>query len=348
MNTTISEKPFGSYEGKLVTEYSLQNKTGMLVSIINYGATITKIITVDKNDVFANVVNSFDKLDDYLKYDTQYIGCIVGRYCNRIANGVFYLDGKEYQLAKNNHNNSLHGGYKGFDKAYWQIEKREAEGSLQLTYFSKHMEEGFPGNLAITVTYTLTSENELIIDYTATADQATPVNLTNHSYFNLSGNHYTSILDHEVVIFADNYTTVNESLIPTGEIAHVRNTAVDFTSAKKVGKDLTAVGGYDHNMIISKATASGGIAKAATVYDPLTGRFMEMSTTEPAVQFYSGNNETGVGKQAGLCLEAQHYPNSPNEASFPNTIIHPGEEYRQTTKYKFFAKPGINQHQHAK
>ncbi|MBC7534390.1 MAG: galactose mutarotase [Ferruginibacter sp.] len=340
MKTTISEKPFGSYEGNPVTEYSLQNKNGMLVSIINYGATITKIMTADHNAVFANVVNSFDKLDDYIKYSAQYIGCTVGRYCNRIANASFSLNGKEYLLAKNNHNNCLHGGNKGFDKAYWHIEKRDAEGSLQFTYLSKHMEEGFPGNVDITVTYTLTQENELIIDYAATADQATPVNLTNHSYFNLSGNHDESILNHELEIFADSYTPVNESLIPTGEIEPVKHTPIDFISAKKVGRDLTAVGGYDHNLIINKSTATSDITKAATVYDPNTGRFMEMFTTEPAVQFYSGNAVTGPGKQAGLCLEAQHYPNSPNEASFPNTVLRPGEKYKQTTIYKFSAKPG--------
>ena len=330
---SISKKPFGNFENKPVTEYSLQNANGMQVSIINYGATVTKLITADKHNLFANVINGFDKLDDYLHSNNPYMGCIVGRYCNRIAQGTFTLDGKEFHLAKNHGEHSLHGGYKGFDKAWWNAEPNETDNSLKLTYLSKDGEEGFPGNLDITVIYSLTNNNELKIDYTATTDKSTPVNFTNHCYFNLSGDNNRSILDHELQLFADSYTITDTKLIPTGEIASIKNTALDFMSAKKIGKDIASIGGYDHNIIISKDNTSTAPAHTANLYEPVSGRLMQMFTTEPAVQFYSGNLEPG--KQFGLCLEAQHYPNSPNEPSFPNTILRPGEEYRQVTIYKF-------------
>ncbi|MEO8769054.1 MAG: aldose epimerase family protein [Ferruginibacter sp.] len=332
---SISKKPFGNFENKPVTEYTLQNASGMQVSIINYGATVTKIITADKNNMFANVVNGFDNLDDYLNSSNPYMGCIVGRYCNRIAHGIFTIDGKEYKLAKNHGEHSLHGGNKGFDKAWWNAEPNEADNSLKLTYLSKDGEEGFPGNLNITVIYSLTDDNEVKIDYKATTDQSTSVNFTNHCYFNLSGNSNTPILDHELQLFADSYTVSDATLIPTGEIASVKNTALDFTSTKKTGKDIAAIGGYDHNMIIRKDDHSTGLTIAANLYEPVSGRFMQMFTTEPAVQFYSGNQEQG--NQFGLCLEAQHYPNSPNEPSFPNTLLKPGEAYRQVTIYKISA-----------
>lgn len=329
----ISKKPFGNFENKPVTEYSLQNANGMRVSIINYGATVTKIITADRNNLFANVINGFDTFDDYLSSNNPYMGCIVGRYCNRIAHGNFTIEGNKYNLAKNHGEHSLHGGYKGFDKAWWNAEPNEIDNSLKLNYLSKDGEEGFPGNLDITVIYSLSDGNELKIDYSATTDKSTPVNFTNHCYFNLSGDNNNPILEHELQLFANSYTLTDSKLIPTGEIATVKNTLLDFTSAKKVGKDINAIGGYDHNMIINKNDGSTNILKAAGLYEPVSGRFMQMFTTEPAVQFYSGNLEPG--KQFGLCLEAQHYPNSPNEPSFPNTILRPGEEYRQETVYKF-------------
>ncbi|MFT3907972.1 MAG: aldose epimerase family protein [Ferruginibacter sp.] len=330
----ISKKPFGNFENDPVTEYTLQNANGMQVSIINYGATITKIIAADRQNVFANVINGFDTLADYLSSNNPYMGCIVGRYCNRIAHGKFVLDGKEYNLAKNHGEHSLHGGHKGFDKVLWNAEPGEATNSLKLNYLSKDGEEGFPGNLNITVIYSLTNNNELKIDYSATTDRSTPVNFTNHCYFNLSGDNNTPITDHELQLFADNYTATDPKLIPTGEIASVKNTGLDFSSAKKVGKEIAAIGGYDHNMIINKNdNAVNDLVLTANLYEPVSGRHMQMFTTEPAVQFYSGNQNPG--QQFGLCLEAQHYPDSPNKPSFPNTILKPGELYRQTTVYKF-------------
>ncbi len=333
----ISKKIFGTFEGKPVTAYTLHNTNGMQVSIINYGATITKIITADRQHIFSNVINGFDTLDDYLSKSNPYMGCIVGRYCNRIAHGKFILDGKEYNLAKNHGEHSLHGGHKGFDKAWWNAEPIEAANSLKLNYLSKDGEEGFPGNLNITVIYSLTDDNELKIDYSATTDKPTPVNFTNHCYFNLSGDHNKPILDHELQLFTESYTLTNSKLIPTGEIASVKNTGLDFTSAKKVGKDIITIGGYDHNMIINKNDdAATDLILTANLYEPLSGRSMQMFTTEPAVQFYSGNQNPG--QQYGLCLEAQHYPDSPNKPSFPNTILKPGELYRQTTIYTFSIK----------
>lgn len=329
----ITKKPFGNFENRPVTEYSLENANGMQVCIINYGATITKIITADNKNSFANVVNGFNDLESYLQSSNPYFGCIVGRYCNRIAYATFSLNGEKYELSKNHGEHNLHGGDKGFDKVLWNAQANETDNSLQLTYFSKDGEEGFPGNLNITVLYSLTNENELIIEYTATTDKSTPVNFTNHSYFNLSGDSANPILEHELQVFADSYTVTDAKLIPTGETAAVKNTALDFTSAKKIGKDIATIQGYDNNLILRKVAGSTGPAPAANLYEPLSGRFMQMFTTEPAVQFYSGAVQPGP--QAGLCLEAQHYPNSPNEPSFPNTILNPGEVYRQVSVYKF-------------
>ncbi len=339
MNSFISEKKTGSYEGKDVMEYTLRNAGGMQVSIINYGATITKIIAPDKHGNFQNLVIGFDDLESYLQRSNQYIGCIVGRYCNRIANGRFTLDEKTYQLAKNNGNNSLHGGEKGFDKALWNVVKYETNNSLQLSYLSKDGEEGFPGNLNTTVVYCLDDNNALSIDYTATTDQPTPLNLTNHCYFNLSGKENNSILDHRLQLSCDHYTVADTNLIPTGKISTVENSSLDFRSAKKIGSVIDA-GGYDHNLIINKNNGSS-LAPAAILSDPTSGRVMEMFTTEPAVQFYSAkffNEQTNKEEYTAVCLEAQHYPNSPNEPSFPNTILRPGEIYRQTTVYKFLVK----------
>lgn len=343
MPPAITERPFGIHGKNMVTEYTITNNNGMEVSVMNYGATITKIITADKHSTKGNVILGFDSLNGYIENGNQYIGCIVGRYCNRIAKAKFSLDGKEYILAKNNKENSLHGGNKGFDKVCWKAEKID-EQSLKFSYLSEDGEEGFPGNLSVEVTYSLSPLNELIIQYSATTDQATPVNLTNHCYFNLSAGQARTILDHELKIYADLYTTLNNDAIPTGELASVKNDRLDFTTAKKVGKDINNFpGGYDINFVLN-----GPSGKAAELYDPVTGRYMEMFTSEPGVQFYSGNflhtatinNNTATDyvEHAALCLEAQHFPDSPNKPAFPNTILRPGETYDQRTVYKFSVK----------
>jgi aldose 1-epimerase len=274
-----------------------------------------------------------------------FIGATIGRYANRIANAKFTLEGKAYTLAPNDNGNTLHGGVKGFDKRVWIASP--SDKSVKLIYDSKDGEEGYPGNLHAEVVYTLTDSNELKIEYTATTDKPTPVNLTNHSYFNLSAGKSATIEDHELMINAAKFTPVNDKLIPVGKHDDVKGTPMDFTSAKKIGKDLAAVkGGFDHNWVLNKS--GNELSLTATLYDPASGRFMEMYTTEPGVQFYSGNFLDGTltgarggisyVKHAGLCLEAQHFPDSPNQPSFPGTVLKPGETYRQTTIYKFSAK----------
>lgn len=341
MISGITEKPFGSFESKPVTEYTLTNNNGMQVSALNYGATITKIITNDKQGNPGNVLSGFDSFDEYLQNGNQYNGSIVGRYCNRIGNARFELDGKEYVLAKNNKGNSLHGGIKGFDKVCWTVKKKNITNSLIFSYLSTDGEEGFPGNLNVEVVYTLTENNELIIDYSAQTDKACPVNLTSHCYFNLSGETETSILDHLLKINADHYTMLNTDSIPTSEITTVKNDRLDFTIAKNIGKDIHIFpGGYDINYVLNEP---GG--KAAELYDPASGRLMDVFTSEPGLQLYVGNRtrktitgseteETEI-KYAAVCLEAQHFPDSPNKPSFPNTILRPGETYIQKTVYQF-------------
>jgi aldose 1-epimerase len=342
----IAEKPFGSYEGQAITEYTLTNKNGMQVGIINYGGTITKMITPDKNGNMGDVVLGFDSLSGYLQKGNPYFGALIGRYGNRIAHAKFELNGKNYSLVANDHGNSLHGGDKGFDKVVWNAEKK-SDSSLQLSYQSKNGEQGYPGNLNVTVVYTLTADNALKINYTATTDQATPINLTNHAYYNLSAGTDSTILNHQLQLNADRYTPVDSVLIPTGEIKSVKGTPFDFTTMKPIGRDIDQVkGGYDHNWILN--TSGDGLAKAATLYHPPSGRIMDVYTTEPAIQFYSGNfldgtlantkGGTKYVKHAALCLETQHYPDSPNQPNFPNTILKPGETYKQTTVYKFGVK----------
>ena len=359
MKFSISEMPFGNLDGEAITRYSLTNPSGMQVSIINYGGIVTDIITPDKNGNKGNVTLSFDSLSGYLQKGNPYFGALIGRYGNRIANGKFTLDGKQYSLAGNNNGNSLHGGIKGFDKVVWKAEKLAGDSSLQLTYTSKDGEEGYPGNLSVKVIYKLTSDNALQIDYTATTDKATPVNLTNHAYFNLSAGKDSTILDHQLMINAAKFTEVNDNLIPTGKLPEVKNGPMDFNSPKIIGKDIQQVkGGYDHNWVLNKngtdpdsylsADRQDREEKAATVYHAASGRLMEVWTTEPGIQFYSGNflngtlTNTSGGtkyiKHAGLCLETQHFPDSPNQSSFPTTILKPGETYRQLTIYKFSTK----------
>jgi aldose 1-epimerase len=342
----ITEKAFGNYEGQAITEYTLTNANGMQASIINYGGTITKLTAPDKNGTFGDIVLGYDSLSGYLQRGNPYFGALIGRYGNRIAKGKFTLDGQTYKLAGNNNGNSLHGGNKGFDKVVWTAEK-QGDNSLKLTYQSKDGEEGYPGNLNVTVIYTLTADNSLKIDYTATTDKATPLNLTNHAYYNLSAGTDSTILDHELQINADKYTPVDAQLIPTGQIADVKGTPMDFTTSKPVGRDIAQVkGGFDHNWVLNKN--GNTLEKIATLYHPKSGRVMDVYTTEPGLQFYSGNfldgrltntkGGTKYVKHAALCLETQHFPDSPNQTNFPNTILKPGETYKSTTVYKFSAK----------
>jgi aldose 1-epimerase len=347
MKASITEKSFGIYDSKPVTEYTLTNANSMQVSIINYGGIVTKIITPDKSGNMGDVILGYDSLSGFLQKGNPYFGALIGRFGNRIANAKFTLNGKEYTLAGNDHGNSLHGGNKGFDKGWWNIEKLPGDSSLKLTYLSKDDEEGYPGNLNVQVIYTLGADNSLKIEYTATTDKATPVNLTNHCYFNLSAGKDSTILNHELMLNADKYTPVNDMLIPTGGVAEVKGSPMDFSYSKKIGKEIDQVkGGYDHNWILNKNDNSPG--KAAALYEPNSGRYMEVFTTEPGLQFYSGNfldgtltktkNGQKYVKHAALCLEAQHFPDSPNEPAFPNTILKPGEIYNQTTVYKFSTK----------
>jgi aldose 1-epimerase len=347
MKASITEKPFGSFETKPVTEYTLTNANGMQVGIINYGGTVTKLIVPDKTGTMGDVITGFESLNGFRQKGNPYFGALIGRYGNRIANAKFTLDGKEYKLAANDHGNSLHGGIKGFDKAWWNIEKLPGDSSLKLTYLSKDEEESYPGNLNTEVIYTLDADNSLKIEYTATTDKATPINLTNHCYFNLSAGKDSTILNHELMLNADKYTPVNDKLIPTGQIADVKGTPMDFTTAKKIGKEIDSVkGGYDHNWVLNKK--SSGLEKVATVYEPNSGRYMEVFTTEPGLQFYTGNflngslTNTKNGQKyiehGALCLETQHFPDSPNEPAFPTTILKPGETYKQITVYKFSVK----------
>ena len=342
---TITQKPFGTLDdGREVSLFTLSNEHELEVNITNYGGIVTSIRTPDKNGDWDNVVLGFDSLKPYLE-GTPYFGAIIGRYGNRIANGRFELSGTEYTLATNNGDNHLHGGIKGFDKVLWDAEP-QPDGSLKLTYLSEDGEEGYPGNLKVEVVYALSNNNELKIRYRATTDKATPVNLTNHSYFNLSGEPENTILDHKLKINAQKYTPVNEDLIPTGELKPVEGTPFDFTSFHTIGERIGQVpGGYDHNFVLKRSTQSeDSLFHAATVRHPESGREMKVFTTEPGLQFYSGNfldgsltapDGSSMIKHAALCLETQHFPNSPNEPGFPTTILQPGDRYQTSTIYQF-------------
>ncbi|HYF31768.1 MAG TPA: aldose epimerase family protein [Chitinophagaceae bacterium] len=343
----MKERLFGNIDGSPITEYTLSNAGGMQVGIINYGGTVTRLLVPDKNGEMGDVVLGYASLNGYLQQDNPYFNSLIGRYANRIANARFTLDGKEYTLAPNNNGNSLHGGYKGYDKVIWDAEKLN-DTSLKLTYVSNDGEEGYPGNLHITVIYTLTSDNGLQIDYFATTDQATPINLTSHCYFNLSAGKDPAILNHRLQLNASKYTVADDALVPTGELADVQGGPMDFTTEKLIGDDIQQVkGGYDHNWVLDNN--GNTLEKAATLYEPVSGRYMEVYTTQPGIQFYSGNFLNGIlqdtkngqvyGKHAALCLETQHFPDSPNQPHFPNTILRPGEAYRQTTVYRFSIQP---------
>lgn len=336
--------------GENVNQYTLTNRNGLQMQVINYGGTITSLKTPDRNGTMEEVVLGCDSLDDYLD-GTPFFGCLVGRYGNRIAGGEFTLDGKKFSLAKNNNGNHIHGGLRGFDKVYWEIVPVTGNDgpSLKLTYVSPDMEEGYPGNLSVEVVYTLSNQNELIIDYTATTDKKTIVNLTNHSYFNLTGNAKQNILGHELVMNAAKYVPVNRQLIPEGQLAGVEGTPFDFREAMKIGDRIDSDhpqiangSGYDHCWVFEGDP--GELKHGATVYEPVSGRVMEMYTTEPGVQLYTGNHlngsEVGKGGKAysardGFCLETQHFPDSPNQESFPSVVLNPGEEYHTRTVFAF-------------
>jgi aldose 1-epimerase len=351
MKGGVEKSAFGqTADGRPVDLYVLTNAHGLKAKVITYGGIITELHTPDRNGKSGDVVLGFDSLKGYLA-GHPYFGAIVGRVANRIAKGKFTLGGKVYQLAVNNGPNALHGGLQAFDKKVWKAEPVEgADGpGVRLSYVSADGEEGYPGNLSVTVTYTLTNQDELRIDYKATTDKDTPVNLSNHSYVNLGGPGGGDILGHELMLAADQYTPVDATLIPTGEIKPVKGTPLDFTTPTPIGARIDQLkgdpGGYDHNFVLRGGGKS--LALAARVHEPKTGRVMEMYTTEPGVQFYTGNfldgkltGKSGVvyKKHAGFCLEAQHFPDSVNHPNFPSVILKPGNTYTQTTVYKFSAK----------
>lgn len=338
-------RPFGKVGNEVVEQFILANHSGMEVRIINYGATITDIVVPDRNGIAGNVVLGFDSLKGYLQPENPYFGSTIGRYANRIAKARFRLNGKEYVLDANNNGNTLHGGFKGFDKVIWQPVAL-SDSSVKFTYLSPDGEGGFPGSLQTEVTFSLTSGNELYIQFMASATAPTPVNLTGHSYFNLSAGADSTILNHELKLFAGRYTPVNEKLIPTGELLAVSGTPFDFTAAKPIGRDLPAVtGGYDHNFVLENNAA--GLKPAAELVHAASGRALRILTTYPGIQFYSGNflNGTLAGRggvryprHAGLCLEPQYFPDSPNRPEFPDAILKPGQTYNHTLVYQFFTR----------
>ena len=349
----IKKEAFGKMpDSNPVEVYTLTNSHGLEARIMNFGGIVLSLRVPDRNGKLDDVVLGFDSLEPYLTNDPHF-GSIIGRYANRIANGKFTLDGVEYTLPKNNGPNTLHGGVKGFDKVLWQAEPSESENgvALVLRYNSKNGEEGFPGNLKTKVTYTLTDSDELAIDYEATTDKATPVNLTSHGYFNLAGQGTGDVLAHELLINAERFTPVDKNLIPTGELRPLQGTPLDFTKATPIGarindnyEQLVLARGYDHNFVINRKES--GLELAARVHEPSTGRVLEIYTTEPGVQFYSANflDGTLTGKQGrvykqhyAFCLETQHFPDSPNHPSFPSTILKPGQTYHSRTVYKFSA-----------
>lgn len=350
---TIDKSMYGTSPAGTVDQYTLRNGNGMTIKIITYGGIITELTAPDRNGEYADVVLGFDNLEAYLG-PHPFFGAIVGRYGNRIGGAKFSLDDKEFQLAANNGENTLHGGNIGFDKNLWAADTTRSDDRVGviLKRTSPHLEEGFPGNLDVTVGYYLTANDELLITYEATTDAPTICNLTNHSYFNLKGAGNGTILDHEIVFKSSKYTPVDEGLIPTGEIADAVGTPFDFSKPKAIGLDIdadheqTKIGkGYDHNIVLDQK--ADGLALAATVYEPTTGRVMEMLTTEPGVQYYTGNFLTGdiIGKggkvyphRAALCLETQHYPDSPNKPDFPSVRLDPGDTYRSSTMYRFTSR----------
>jgi aldose 1-epimerase len=341
----ILKQAFGAMpDGSNVDLYVLTNKNGLKAQIMTYGATLVSLSVPDRNGNFGDITLGCDSLEGYMAA-SPYFGSTVGRYANRIAKGRFTLEGVEYTLATNNGENHLHGGIKGFDKVLWQAEpfREDDLAGVKFVYFSKDGEEGYPGNLACRVTYVLTDDDELRITYEAETDKATPVNLTHHSYFNLAGQGEGDILSHELMIAADTYTPVDAGLIPTGEIRRVDDTPMDFRAPHTIGERIAQVeGGYDHNFVLRND--GGSLALAARVVEPGSGRVMDIHTTEPGIQFYSGNFLDGTitgkagkvyEKHFGFCLEPQHFPDSPNKPNFPPTILVPGDKYLSVTLFKF-------------
>jgi aldose 1-epimerase len=350
----IKRSTFGKMsDGQTIDLYTLTNKNGMQVGIINYGGRVVSIRVPDRQGQMADVVLGFDNGDGYLGAN-PYFGAIVGRYANRIAKGRFTLDGVEYKLAQNDGPNSLHGGVKGFDKVVWRAtELAKQNSALELTYLSKDGEEGYPGNLSVKVTYTLSDENELWIDYRATTDKDTVLNLSNHSYFNLAGEGNGDILQHQLMIAASRFTPVDATLIPTGELRNVEGTPFDFRQPTAIGarienddEQLKLGRGYDHNFVLDRK--GSGLTLAARVVEPKSGRTLEVKTTQPGIQFYTGNFLDGTihgkggkvyGRRSAFCLETQHFPDSPNHPGFPSTELKPGQTYHQITVFQFSTAP---------
>ncbi|NJB72129.1 aldose 1-epimerase [Saonia flava] len=353
--STIEKSEFGANaKGENVDLYTLTNRNGMEVKIMTYGGIITHLTAPDKDGVYKDVVLGFDTLEEYLD-GNPFFGALLGRYGNRIAKGKFSLDGVEYTLETNNGPNHLHGGSNGFDKAIWKVlnaEVVDGNSILKLSYFSKDMDAGFPGNVETIVTYTLDNDNMLAVNYEATTDKKTILNLSQHSYFNLSGDFDQAILDHEVVLNADQFVAVDETLIPTGDLSDVSGTPFDFRTAKVIGEEIDADhdqivkgGGYDHCWVLNNQNE--GVRLVASAHHPGSGRLLQVFTDQPGVQFYTGNflngtipSKTGgtYGKRSGFCLETQHYPDSPNQPTFPSVTLNPGEKYATMTSFKFTTK----------
>lgn len=348
---TVTSEPFGEMpDGTPVKLYTLTNAHGLVAKITNYGGIMTELHVPDRDGQLGDILLGYDNLDGYLEV-TPYFNALIGRYGNRIGDATFELDGKTYELAQNDGGNTLHGGVKGYDKVVWKARPLAGRAALELSRLSPDGEEGYPGNLEVKVVYELSDDNALIITYEAETDAPTVVNLTQHNYYNLRGVGRGNVLDHELTIDADFYTPVDGGLIPTGEIAPVAGTPMDFTRPKPIGSRLEADfeqlalgGGYDHNWVLNKDPSGNELTLAARLYEPITGREMEVWTTEPGLQFYGGNflDGTITGKggavyqyRYGLCLETQHFPDSPNHPHFPSTRLDPGETYRSQTIYKF-------------
>lgn len=350
--STIPRESFGkTADGQQVSLFTLRNSSGMEVKITNYGGTITEIKVPDRNKKFDDVVLGFDNLDGYTsKANNAYFGATIGRYGNRIAHGTFKINGHEYHVPTNDGPNSLHGGLKGFDKRVWDANPVSSSSgpALELRYLSRDGEEGFPGNLNVTVRFSLGEKNELRIDYTATTDKDTVLNLTNHSYFNLAGAGSETVLNHKLTLAANRFTPIDSTLIPTGVIQSVAGTPFDFRKPTAIGarinennEQLKFGKGYDHNFVLN--SNGGSLALAAKVEEPNSGRVMEVLTTQPGVQFYSGNfldgKIHGIGGvyryRSALALETQHFPDSPNHPNFPSTVLHPGQRFHSTTIYRF-------------
>ena len=345
----FSTKSFGrTPEGQEVSLYTLTSTKGLRARITNYGAILVSLEVPDRNGKLDDITLGFESLDKYIEQKV-YFGATVGRYANRIGNARFVLDGVEYKLAANNGPNHLHGGIKGFDKVVWkplEVTGGEDRAWVKLTYLSKDGEEGYPGNLQCTVTYTLTNDDELRLDYEATTDKKTVLNLTNHTYWNLAGQGTGEILRHELMLEATRFTIVDKTLIPVGITASVMDTPLDFRAPRAIGARIRQLSnGYDHNFVLSGKL--GALKPCARVYEPANGRIMEIATTEPGVQLYTGNflddsiiGKGGkvYGKRTGFCLETQHYPDSPNKPSFPSTVLEPGQKFASTTVHKFSAK----------